>query len=203
MSQSHDPEVDLEQATILEAWTQRPADDDLPGRIGRMEVLLDLLRDYRVREGIRLTDSVERLGFNATALSEALQQVDRNQQTLTKLGKELDATKRVVVPREEHVRREAERRVEQQMYRRRAMHRMYSSAVLVVAIVAGLTVAGLAYLDQTREHAYDVCVANNKANAATSDYLRAVAATSTNDNLREVAEHALIGFQSSDCGALQ
>ncbi len=71
--------------------------DGLEQRVARLEGMADAAGP----EGVRLADSVERLGLNANALGEALLQVDRNQQSLSRLGKQLSDVEANVVPRAE------------------------------------------------------------------------------------------------------
>lgn len=91
---------------------------------------LEELRD-RVRrledvafDGDGLQRSVTRLGMNATALGDALLQVDRNQQALTKLGTELRTVQETTVPREE-----VESRIEDE--RRQRIHDIVRTAIIM------------------------------------------------------------------------
>lgn len=67
-----------------------PDDETLEQRIARLEDI--------AFEGEGLTRAVTRLGVNANALGEALLTVDRNQQALAKLGKELKEVDDKIVP---------------------------------------------------------------------------------------------------------
>ena len=118
-------------------WQDGPL--TVEGRLERLERVMRAIREQRT-EGFRLAESVDRLGLNAGALQEALLQVDRNQQTLTKLGKELEETKAIVVPREEHAQRDEERSQELAAYRRSVTGKMYAWGV---AGLAALLTVGL------------------------------------------------------------
>ncbi len=73
---------------------------DIEASLEVQEQILSAMRAEAI-EAQRLTDSVDRLGLGANALGDALLQVDRNQQALSQLGREMNEIDRKVVPRSE------------------------------------------------------------------------------------------------------
>ncbi len=107
-------------------------DDELEQRVSRLEGMAAISGP----EGVRLADSVDRLGLNANALGEALLQVDRNQQSLTKLGKQLSDVEATVVPRAE-----VEDRVDHlRQERRRALHHLVIALIFFVPFSAYMAI---------------------------------------------------------------
>lgn len=93
-------------------------------------------------EGGGLTRSIDRLGLNANALGEALLQVDRQQQTLTKLGTELADVRDTSATKVEVALDARKRASESVDFRKRLLSRIYGSALLLVIVLVAL-VAGL------------------------------------------------------------
>lgn len=90
-------------------------------------------------EGDGLTRAVERLGLNASALGDALLTVDKQQQMLTKLGREVAE---VTIKTDDVARTQDRRRTADLHFRKRALTRIYMTAMLLVLALVGL-VAGL------------------------------------------------------------
>lgn len=174
----------------------------LEERVATMERILTALRGQQ-RDGVRLAESVDRLGLNAGALQEALLQVDRNQQALTRLGQELEDTKAKIIPRAEHDDRERERSRELIAYRRQLVHKIwaYSAAALVSLLAIGGATA--VYVDHLKERNIQVCTEQNMVAQAQNDYLAEVVNSSTNPVLVKAAEDAITAHPLADCDALR
>lgn len=97
-------------------------------------------------EGDGLTRAVSRLGMNASALGEALLTVDKNQQKLAQVSRDLTALREDTVPREEAT------KVARALSGKARRH----LGVVGVAVLA--LVAALAY---TTDSNYEACLARN------------------------------------------
>ena len=181
-------------------WQDQPV--TVESRLLRLERVMLAINDQRT-EGFRLAESVDRLGLNAGALQEALLQVDRNQQTLTKLGKELEETKAIVVPREEHQRLDQERQQELQTYRRSLRTRLYGYSLAGVAALIAVGLLLSTYIDHTKQKNFEACVKRNANLEATRDYLVAARNNSTDPALVNAAERVINDLQPVDCETLR
>lgn len=179
-----------------------PATPTLEDRLQAVERILNIIRGEQ-RDGYRLAESVDRLGLNAGALQEALLQVDRNQQALSQLGRELEETRKVVVPRVEHESLEEQRREELRAYRRTVMRKITGWAIAGVAMLLGGGVLAATYLDGVKARNYDVCLEQNAVAEAQNEYLQAVIDNSTNPVLREAAQRTIEAHPLADCAALR
>jgi hypothetical protein len=175
---------------------------NVENRLQRLERVMLAINDQRT-EGFRLAESVDRLGLNAGALQEALLQVDRNQQTLTRLGKELEETKATVVPRAEHQHLDEVRQQELREYRQTLKTRLYTWSVAALAGLLVLGVLGANYLNGSAARARAVCEERNVTMQAQRDYLKQVAENSTNPVLARAATEAVNSWVIADCDALR
>lgn len=150
-------------------WADQPA--TVEGRLQRLERVMLAIHDQRT-EGFRLAESVDRLGLNAGALQEALLQVDRNQQTLTQLGNQLQ-----VVTKSAATKADLEANREQQVattldFRKQTLRKIYTTGLLLIIgllVSAGVLVE---YQSTRRQSAIHVCEARNAQNAVLVDILR-------------------------------
>jgi len=126
-----------------------------------MENNLEVLRQRSV-EGGRLAESVDRLGLNAGALHEALLQVDRNQQTLAELGRELEETKANSVGKQELDQRDDAARRQVLAYRKQMLGRFYAIGLLGLSLFAAAALGAITYQNnlQTQTEEYRVNVYN-------------------------------------------
>lgn len=109
-------------------------------------------------EGDGLTRAVTRLGMNANALGEALLTVDKNQQQLTKLGRELKEVRRNAVSDFEV---QATVRAEKKLERRKLILGVIFPVVLVLSSL----------LFALSEAAHDACEKRQRATQAVIDTL--------------------------------
>lgn len=132
------------------------------------EVQEELIRGIHAEriESERLQASVIRLGRGATSLGEALLQVDKNQQTLTKLGAELKQVKDQTATKEELADASKTQHAAAVELRRNALQRVYMTAILVVVIGAVAGLIWYQYQNDQRRAAQDVCEARNGQNGA-------------------------------------
>ena len=151
-------------------------------------------------ESDRLTNSVDRLGAGASELGEALLQVDRNQQMLTKLGREIDVVASSSATKDEVAEAKAAADMAMAKYRRR----VYGwSAVMTVLGLAAIATLGF-LLNHTIERQNDIDAEACARSTATRDvvvkYLSDVEQHSTNPILRESAGDVVRAFSGPvDC----
>ena len=179
-----------------------PAKPTIEQRLSAVERILSVIRGQQ-HDGYRLAESVDRLGLNAGALQEALLQVDRNQQALSQLGRELEETKRVVVPRAEHEGLEEQRRQELRAYRRAILKRIYAYSLLAAAVLLGIGVLASTYLTGVEKRQYELCVDRNESLAVQQRYLEAVVENSTNPVLQDAAQRVIDATPIPDCESLR
>lgn len=139
---------------------------DLETRLRRLEQL--------AFEGDSLSGEVTRLQASVATLGEVLLQVDRQQQTLTRLGQDLEKVEKSTVPRQELEVREDKVRMELRAYRKRLLGRVYAAGVTAVALVLGLVLGGLNYaegLTDFRIETYALCMERQKNAEAINEFL--------------------------------
>ena len=138
-------------------------------------------------EGDGLQRSVTRLGMNANALGEALMQVDRNQQALSKLGRELESVQSEKASKVE-VNDAADKTLKElKSYRRKVLQRSYMAGVSMLGVLAILGMLAGAYVESARQQAELNCQRSEARASAVADYLREVQESSTNPALQESA----------------
>lgn len=149
------------------------------------EAILIAMQAERI-EAERLTDSVDRLGMGATALGEAILQVDRNQQTLTKLGGELREVKSLAATKEDHAKALVE------------LHKVRRTRNLMIWAIGGVivmgTLTGLYLNEQQQEEAYKACVSGKATGAAVQTFLTTVAENSTTPAVKKSATDLVNAF---------
>lgn len=154
-------------------------------------------------EGDGLTRAVTRLGLNATALGEALMTVDKNQQQLTKLGRQLDnveaksATKQDVEAESQKVRAAVKANREQQR------GRIYASLILLTAVLAGVALAAANYVETQKRRDYQECLNTSERVTAFADYMRTVRDNSVVPKIRAAADEVLLSLPTQSCEAIR
>lgn len=121
----------------LAAWDDIDPGLPIEERMVRLE---EMMRSWRDSEAAAtyLQDSVDRLGLNATALGEALLQVDRNQQALTRLGKELKRVDDASATKEDLEAAAQRQREATIQFRKNTLSRIYTTAtVMGIALLVG------------------------------------------------------------------
>lgn len=111
-------------------------------------------------EGDGLTRSIDRLGLNADALGQALLQVDKQQQVLTKLGTEIGEVRDASITRNEVRETERRRATDTLSFRKTLLSRIYATAIILALLIVG-TIAGLQErADKQRESRRTLCQAS-------------------------------------------
>lgn len=118
-------------------------------------------------EANRLNESVERLGEGATSLGEALLAVDKQQQTLTRLGRQLnDVEQQAATKQDLHMTRE-DVAAETAQLRRKALFRLGMALAVVAAVLGYEAITTHRY----RMANYESCQARASQNRYFGDYL--------------------------------
>lgn len=123
-------------------------------------------------DGYRLADSVDRLGYNASALQEALLQVDRNQQALTRLGGQLDEVVRVTATKGELVSTSREQEEKAKEFRKAALQRTYLIALLLLTAIAVVVAVTTEVLKHRQANEIRVCNQRNQQTELIVEILR-------------------------------
>lgn len=140
----------------------------LAQRVSKLEAELAAIHAEQV-EAERLNNSIARLGVGASDLGEALKTVDKNQQVLTRLGKELAEVKKKTVTKEqleEQARVDEEAAAAKRRTRVRRVAAAGAALLLLLLIGAG---AVFRYERDQREQAIDRQRADVARRAATVD----------------------------------
>lgn len=155
-----------DDATLTAAWDDIDPDLPLSERMLKLEAMMRAFRDSEAA-ATYLKDSVERLGLNATALGEALLQVDRNQQTLTNLGKQLDRVAGSTPTKTEVEAKHHQLEEFTKASRRNLFLQMMAGLAFLTCVVLYMS-----YQDsQHREVAYKVCQDQSEQNTKVGVYL--------------------------------
>lgn len=109
----------------------------------------------------------------------------------------------VVVPREEHELRDAERAAEQRRYRHRLQRRIVTAGVVLVGLVCGAGIFIGAYINGKNIDNYNACQLANQRVRAQRAYLEVVRRTSPVIDIREAAQRTLAGYALTNCGDLR
>lgn len=180
-----------------------PESDDGRTRLTPLHqpTLLERLENLEqvVFEGEDLATAVERLGMNASALGEALLTVDKNQQMLTRLGKQLQDVENRSATKVDVDQRVRATQAELERYRTHVVARAYTAAVIVLALffAIGLAVAN-DVADRSRNQ-YQQCVAGLRQRNAVVEYLNDVQRYGTVATLRESAGRVVEALPAFTC----
>lgn len=170
-------------------------DMELEVRVGRLESIAYV--------GNNLKRSVDRLGDGASALSEALIKVDRQQQTLTRLSHTVKDVENKLIPRDEQERKEREMRDEATILRRETVKRVVLVTTAFLVTLAIIGAFSVNYVKQRNHEAVRACRESNHARQSVRDFLQAVASESTNTAIRQSASTVINELPLSDCDKLK
>lgn len=182
----------------------------LEAHIEVQEEILTAMQAERI-EAIRLDESVNRLGLNASALGEALLTVDQNQQILTRLGRELQEVKDTAVTAEqldevkvasvsEEQVEERAKAVEEQtrVAEARSRNRMIAIGV-VLLLVSLLGLGGGLRLKQRQDRQdYENCLQSQRTLTGVRAFLESVSANSTVPAIKDSATNLLGAFRQPE-----
>lgn len=144
-----------------------------------------------------------RLSEQVGGLNSALMSVTDLQARQTVMDERQSTLERTVVPREEMEATAEELNDRLVAYRQSVLRRVYTAAVVALALLAGIGVLVTNYYTAKQEANYQVCLGRNQAIVAARDYFVAVQQSSTNAVLRQAADKALQTYVTSDCEALR
>lgn len=155
--------------------------------------------EHVVFEGEDLAHAVERLGMNANALGEALLTVDKNQQMLTRLGKQLQDVEQKSATKVDVDQRVRATQAELSRYRKHVVARAYTAAVVVLALffAIGLAIAN-DVADRSRNQ-YQQCVAGLRQRNAVVAYLTQVEQYGSVQALRDSAKQVVDALPPFTC----
>lgn len=113
-------------------------------RVTKLEEQLAALQADQVRTD-RLGRSVERLGAGAADLGEALRIVDKNQQVLTRLGKELAAVREDAATKQELEQARVKAEQDLTRRRRRVLAQVLAATVVLLVVLAIIIISAVHY----------------------------------------------------------
>lgn len=161
-------------------------DGQLEERLRLLEASLEVQEEVMVAlqeeriDAARLSQSVERLAMGSDALVAALLQVDRNQQQIAKLDKDIKAVECQVTPVKD---------IKDQI--RKTRRRLIAIVASGVLLTVALYLIGTRYADARAREEYLNCQQRLATAAAIQSYLTVVAAESTNPDLKKSAQEII------------
>lgn len=175
----------------------------LEAHIDVQEQILMAIQAERI-EADRLEASVGRLGENTSALSAALLLVDKNQQQLTKLGRQITAVEETSATKVDLVKAAKEQARVTREFRKTTLARIYTTGILLILFLAGGSVAVAQYQQNHRDVAVVTCQDRNEQNQIIIDILEGSVQAAPNGPGTENIRAGLARFQALivDCEKL-
>ena len=151
--------------------------------------------------GEDLASAVERLGMNANALGEALLTVDKNQQMLTRLGRQLEAVEAASATKDDVKAQAKETRSELLEYRRHVIARSYAASVIGLALLFGIGLAVANDIANRTRASQQQCEMAQQQRRAVIGYLTQVEQYGNVPALRAAAQHIVTTLPPIQCDA--
>lgn len=166
-------------------------DETLDERVQRLEDI--------AFEGDGLRRSVDRLGLNANALGEALRTIDRNQQRMTQLGREVEEVQNNAATKKQLAAATAKHQAELRKYRQTVLGRAYAGGIALAGLLAVISLAAVNYVEAQKRADYRQCLASVDTRDSITEFLSAVRDNSIVPAIRQSADEVLGDFRPVDC----
>lgn len=184
-------ETDPEQLSIPERLKLVEASLEVQG-----EILISIQAE--LIESERLTESIGRLGEGAGSLSAALLQVDRQQQTLTRLGRELQTVKDESITGKDVEEKVTAAKELVEARQRTVRKKLMRGLVGVLVLAAIIAFASVQYLQAEKTRRIANCERNAATNAAVVKFLNTVAGNSQVPKIKQSAQDVIDALPSTD-----